>query len=156
MARRHYITVLLLFVSILTLAVPVMPHHHHADGNICLRGSFPLLPQPRLRGHTLLSARAHRAATRIARPGATLSDRLRDVFPRTKHRFPFSSLSILFTLRRIPARHVSRTCQRAARPSCRLTPSTRCLQLDCRQKCVLLRAKKWEFSGALPRNVSMC
>ena len=37
MARRHYITVLLLFVSILTLAVPVMPHHHHADGNICLR-----------------------------------------------------------------------------------------------------------------------
>ena len=44
MARRHYITVLLFFVSILTLAVPVMPHHHHADGNICLRHDLAAQP----------------------------------------------------------------------------------------------------------------
>ena len=44
MIRRHYITVLLLFVSILTLAVPVMPHHHHADGNICLRHDLAAQP----------------------------------------------------------------------------------------------------------------
>lgn len=37
MIRRHTITTLLLFVSLLTMAVPVMPHHHHADGHICLR-----------------------------------------------------------------------------------------------------------------------
>ncbi len=39
MIRRHYITFLLFLVSLLTLAVPVMPHHHHADGAICMRHS---------------------------------------------------------------------------------------------------------------------
>ncbi len=44
MVRRHYITLLLLFVSLLTLAVPVMPHHHHSDGNICLRHDLATMP----------------------------------------------------------------------------------------------------------------
>ena len=61
MIRRHYITVLLLFVSILTLAVPVMPHHHHADGNICLRH----------RPHTRLIPTA--ATTKVAWPHITFS-----------------------------------------------------------------------------------
>ena len=44
MIRRHTITILLLFVSLLTLAVPVMPHHHHADGAICMRHDPASLP----------------------------------------------------------------------------------------------------------------
>lgn len=44
MIRRQTITLLLLFVSLLTLAVPVMPHHHHADGNICLQHDSASLP----------------------------------------------------------------------------------------------------------------
>ena len=44
MIRKHYITVLLLFVSLLTLAVPVMPHHHHADGDICLKHDWTSMP----------------------------------------------------------------------------------------------------------------
>ena len=162
MIRRHYITVLLLFVSILTLAVPVMPHHHHADGNICLRHDLAAQPVGPA-SHATHSHCCHNqgcVATHyfqrvpIVRQHVSPDQAQRLVtdfamfFLGQSTAFYSHPLSILFTLRRIPARHVSRTCQRAARPSCRLTPSTRCLQLDCRQKCVLLRAKEWEFSGA--------
>ena len=40
MKRNRYITIILLFVSILMPMVPVMPHHHHADGHICLKNDL--------------------------------------------------------------------------------------------------------------------
>ena len=35
--EKKYIIYLLLMVSIIMLAVPVFPHHHHADGHICMK-----------------------------------------------------------------------------------------------------------------------
>lgn len=37
MRKRRYVAGLLLFVSIMVLMVPVMPHHHHANSQICLK-----------------------------------------------------------------------------------------------------------------------
>ena len=37
MIKRKYISYLLLLFSILMLTIPVMPHHHHADGQICIK-----------------------------------------------------------------------------------------------------------------------
>lgn len=37
MKKRTYIARLLLLFSILMLAIPVLPHHHHADGKICMK-----------------------------------------------------------------------------------------------------------------------
>lgn len=35
--KKKYIVYLLFLVSIIMLAVPVFPHHHHADGFICMK-----------------------------------------------------------------------------------------------------------------------
>lgn len=35
--EKKYIVYLLFLVSIIMLAVPVFPHHHHADGLICMK-----------------------------------------------------------------------------------------------------------------------
>ena len=40
MIRRRYITILLSLVSILMLAVPVVPHHHHGSEAICLKNDL--------------------------------------------------------------------------------------------------------------------
>lgn len=37
MIRQKYISYLLLLFSVLMLAIPVMPHHHHANGQICMK-----------------------------------------------------------------------------------------------------------------------
>lgn len=40
MKNRRYITYLLLFVSVIALMVPVIPHHHHAGGLMCLKNDY--------------------------------------------------------------------------------------------------------------------
>lgn len=40
MIRKPYITALLLLLSILMLAVPVIPHHHHGSEAICLKNDL--------------------------------------------------------------------------------------------------------------------
>lgn len=37
MTKRKYISYLLLLFSMLMLTIPVMPHHHHANGQICMK-----------------------------------------------------------------------------------------------------------------------
>lgn len=37
MLKQKYISYLLLLFSVLMLAIPVMPHHHHANGLICVK-----------------------------------------------------------------------------------------------------------------------
>ncbi|MBC8593435.1 hypothetical protein H8744_09290 [Oscillospiraceae bacterium N12] len=37
MRNKWYIICLLFFVSIIMLAVPIIPHHHHANGLICMK-----------------------------------------------------------------------------------------------------------------------
>ncbi len=37
MKVRRCIAYVLFFVSIITLSVPVFPHHHHADGMLCMK-----------------------------------------------------------------------------------------------------------------------
>lgn len=38
--QRPYVTALLFLLSILMLAVPVVPHHHHGDEVICMKNDF--------------------------------------------------------------------------------------------------------------------
>lgn len=37
MGAKRYITYLLFFISMLMPVIPVIPHHHHADGLICMK-----------------------------------------------------------------------------------------------------------------------
>lgn len=37
MRNKRYILAFMLFISILMLIVPVIPHHHHANGIICMK-----------------------------------------------------------------------------------------------------------------------
>ena len=37
MEKKRHITLLLLFISLIMLMIPVTPHHHHADGLICMK-----------------------------------------------------------------------------------------------------------------------
>ena len=37
MKRKRHIARTLLFISLLVLMIPVIPHHHHANGLICLK-----------------------------------------------------------------------------------------------------------------------
>ena len=38
--QRPYVTALLFLLSILMLAVPVVPHHHHGNEVICMKNDF--------------------------------------------------------------------------------------------------------------------
>lgn len=40
MKKKWYITYFLLFISIVMLVIPVIPHHHHADGLICMKNDI--------------------------------------------------------------------------------------------------------------------
>lgn len=40
MKTRRHIAYLLFVVNILMLAVPVIPHHHHADGILCMKSDI--------------------------------------------------------------------------------------------------------------------
>lgn len=40
MRRKRYTAYFLCLVSILMLIVPVVPHHHHADGIICMKNDL--------------------------------------------------------------------------------------------------------------------
>lgn len=37
MKKKRYITYFLFFISMVMLAVPVIPHHHHSDGLVCMK-----------------------------------------------------------------------------------------------------------------------
>lgn len=37
MKRKRHIARILLFISMMVLMVPVIPHHHHTDGMICMK-----------------------------------------------------------------------------------------------------------------------
>ena len=38
--QRSYVTVLLCMLSMLMMAVPVVPHHHHGNEAICMKNDF--------------------------------------------------------------------------------------------------------------------
>lgn len=40
MKKRQYITYFLFFISMIMLVAPVIPHHHHADGLICMKNDI--------------------------------------------------------------------------------------------------------------------
>lgn len=37
MKTKRYIAYFLFFISMIMLTVPVIPHHHHEDGMICMK-----------------------------------------------------------------------------------------------------------------------
>lgn len=37
---RRLTAIMLLWVSMIMLAIPVVPHHHHADGQICMKNDL--------------------------------------------------------------------------------------------------------------------
>lgn len=41
MRNKRYILSFLFFISILMLVMPVIPHHHHADGMVCMKKDMP-------------------------------------------------------------------------------------------------------------------
>lgn len=49
MRNKRYIVSFLLFISMIMLVVPVIPHHHHADGVICMKND--LTPDPQCPKH---------------------------------------------------------------------------------------------------------
>lgn len=49
MRNKRYIVSFLLFISMIMLVVPVIPHHHHADGVICMKND--LTPEPQCPKH---------------------------------------------------------------------------------------------------------
>ena len=52
MRNKRYILSFLLFISIIMLVVPVIPHHHHANGVICMKNDVTPEPQcPRHHHH---------------------------------------------------------------------------------------------------------
>lgn len=42
MKQKRTITLLLFCISIFMLMVPVLPHHHHADGHLCMKADQPV------------------------------------------------------------------------------------------------------------------
>lgn len=40
MKKKQYITYFLFFISLIMLVAPVIPHHHHADGLICMKNDI--------------------------------------------------------------------------------------------------------------------
>ena len=40
MKKRQHIAYILLLISLIMLAIPVIPHHHHADGMICMKNDI--------------------------------------------------------------------------------------------------------------------
>ena len=40
MQRKRYITLFLIFISMIMLVVPVIPHHHHNNGLICMKNDI--------------------------------------------------------------------------------------------------------------------
>lgn len=40
MKKKQYIAFLLFSISLMMLMIPVMPHHHHADGLICMKNDL--------------------------------------------------------------------------------------------------------------------
>lgn len=40
MKSKRYITYFLIFISIAMLVVPVIPHHHHSNGLICMKNDI--------------------------------------------------------------------------------------------------------------------
>ena len=49
MRNKRYIVSFLLFISMIMLVVPVIPHHNHADGVICMKND--LTPEPQCPKH---------------------------------------------------------------------------------------------------------
>ena len=49
MRNKRYIVSFLLFISMIMLVVPVVGHHHHADGVICMKND--LTPEPQCPKH---------------------------------------------------------------------------------------------------------
>ena len=41
MKTKRYIAYFLFFISMIMLTVPVIPHHHHEDGMICMKNDLP-------------------------------------------------------------------------------------------------------------------
>ncbi|WP_270570629.1 DUF6769 family protein [Bacteroides eggerthii] len=41
MKTKRYIAFFLFFISMIMLTVPVIPHHHHEDGMICMKNDLP-------------------------------------------------------------------------------------------------------------------
>ena len=42
MKKNGHIACLLCLISLWMLVVPVIPHHHHADGMLCMKGDIPM------------------------------------------------------------------------------------------------------------------
>lgn len=40
MKKKQHITYILFFISLIMLVIPVIPHHHHADGLICMKNDI--------------------------------------------------------------------------------------------------------------------
>ena len=40
MKTKRYIAYFLFFISMIMLTVPVIPHHHHEDGMICMKNDL--------------------------------------------------------------------------------------------------------------------
>ncbi|ADV45209.1 DUF6769 family protein [Bacteroides helcogenes] len=40
MKKKRYITHVLFFISMIMLTIPVIPHHHHADGLLCMKSDI--------------------------------------------------------------------------------------------------------------------
>lgn len=40
MKNKRYITYFLIFISMVMLVVPVIPHHHHSNGLICMKNDI--------------------------------------------------------------------------------------------------------------------
>lgn len=45
MKNKRYIVYLLFLISIVMLGVPAIPHHHHANGVICMKQDLPVNDQ---------------------------------------------------------------------------------------------------------------
>lgn len=39
--NKRYIVSFLFFISMIMLVIPVIPHHHHTNGNICMKQDIP-------------------------------------------------------------------------------------------------------------------
>ena len=128
MKTKRHATYLLLLLSILMLGVPVIPHHHHADGVLCMKNDVhagcctptrTLLLRHGMHLHPLLPATARH------QPGHSPTAILRHVLPAGGA--PGSTCSIppfrtfptnLVGLCRIPSRHATHTCHGASCTSC--------------------------------------
>lgn len=63
MRNKRYIVSFLLFISMIMLVVPVIPHHHHADGVICMKND--LTPEPQCPKLIIIRATIRAAMTDV-------------------------------------------------------------------------------------------